>query len=102
MDQRLKLHEELCKLLNSRNAYFNPPESLKLNFPCIKYSIAAVDQKFANNMTYLATNRYELILIDFEPDSEFIAEIIAKFPMCKFDRSYVVDELYHFVFTLYY
>jgi len=34
-DRRLKLHEILCGILNTRNAYFQPPESVKMNYPAI-------------------------------------------------------------------
>ena len=38
MDRRLQLHEELCSVLGSRNVYFQPPETIKLTYPCIIYS----------------------------------------------------------------
>ena len=32
MDRRLKLHEELCDILGSRNVYFQPPETVKMKY----------------------------------------------------------------------
>ena len=29
MAERLKLHQELCELIGSKNVYFDPPESIK-------------------------------------------------------------------------
>ena len=102
MVSRLELHEELCEILGIRNVYFQPPESLKMEYPCVKYSISGLDHKRANNMIYKNTNRYELIVIDREPDSEIHNLILQHFPMCSFSTSYTADNLYHNVLTLYY
>lgn len=45
MANRLNLHEEFATLLGSNNVYFQPPESVKLNYPCIKYSRVGIDSK---------------------------------------------------------
>lgn len=100
MASRLKLHEELCVILGTRNVYFQPPSSM--NHPCIKYSRADVDKDNANNKPYRSTNRYTIIVIDRDPDSEIPDKILNHFPMCSFDRFYTSDNLNHTVLTLYY
>lgn len=102
MASRLHLHEELCTLLDSRNVYYNPPESVKLQYRCIKYSLSGVDIKRANDKIYNTKNRYELILIDQDPDTAYHDKILNHFQMCSFDRSYKADNLNHFVYTIYY
>lgn len=102
MASRLELHEELCDLLESRNVYFQPPESVKMKYPCIKYSLSGVNAKRANDEIYQSTNRYELIVIDPNPDSDIWQKILKRFPMCSFDRPYVADNLNHFALTLHY
>lgn len=102
MASRLKLHEELCVLLGSRNVYFQPPESIKLNYPCIVYSRTGVAKLNADDKSYKSTNEYTLTHIDFNPDSELPDEIINHFPMCRFVRSYASDNLNHNVLSLYY
>lgn len=102
MASRLNLHEELCALLGSRNVYFNPPEAVKLKYPCIKYSIAGMDTKRANNSIYSNKLRYTITVIDDDPDSEIYARILPHFKMCSFDRTYPANNLNHFVLTLYY
>ena len=37
MDRRLELQSELEKILGSRNVYYQPLPSLKLQYPCIVY-----------------------------------------------------------------
>lgn len=102
MASRLKLHEELCALLGSRNVYYQPPTQIKMEYPCIRYSLSGIDQKRANNANYKNTSKYELMLIDYDPDSTFVQKILESFSMCSFDRSYSSNNLNHFVFTLYY
>lgn len=102
MASRLTLHEVFCTILNSRNVYFQPPESLKIEYPCIKYSVSGVDVKRANDHLYLTKMRYEVIYISKNPDSMLVEEILKRFPMSRFDRTYIADNLYHNVFTIYY
>ena len=102
MASRLKLHEELCGLLGSRNVYFQPPESLKLNYSCIVYALSGIDRNNANNKAYKTDKRYELTIIDYDPDSELPDKILMHFPKCSFDRMFVSDNLNHWFLTLYY
>lgn len=102
MASRHELQEELCLILGSRNVYFNPPESIKMKYPCIKYSLSGIDLKRANDRNYKNTNRYEVIVIDDDPDGIIHEKILMHFPMCRFDRGYIADNLNHKVITLYY
>ena len=101
MDSRLKLQELLEKLLESKNVYYQPPENLKMSYPAIRYSRTKIDKKVANNSAYMLTNCYEIIVIDPKKDNPVIEKLL-KLPMCKFDRTYISDNLNHYVFTLYY
>lgn len=96
------MHEELCVILENRNVYFQPPESLKLQYPCIVYHKSGVDKLNADDKTYKNTNEYTLTIIDHNPDTEIPDRILNHFPMCRFDRSYTSDKLNHYVLTLYY
>ena len=40
---RLILHDELITLLGSSNVYFQPPTSIKMNYPCIIYKLDDVE-----------------------------------------------------------
>lgn len=102
MASRLDLHEEFCNVLGTRNVYYNSPESVKMNYPCIRYNLAGLDTKFANNEIYNSIKKYEVTVIDKDPDSPIYDDIIRHFPMCRLDRVYVAANLYHYVITLYY
>lgn len=89
------------ELLESRNVYYNPPESVKMKYDAIVYTRAGIDNRFANNNVYNQSYRYEVTVITRDPDVS-IVDKISKLPMCSFDRSFVSNNLYHNVFTLYY
>ena len=101
MKNRLDLHEILCGILGSRNVYFQPPESVKMKYPAIVYSLNDIDNTFADDTVYTQTRAYQVIVIDEDPDT-LIAVEVSKLPTCKFTRSYETDNLNHFVFILYY
>lgn len=107
MSNRLSLNSIFCDILAdangkpTRNVYFQPPESIKMNYPAIRYSIKNIDTKFAANGIYAKKLCYEIIVIDKNPDS-VIPEKLLQLPYCSFDRYYVADNLNHYVFTLYY
>lgn len=101
MEDRLKLHEILVNILGSRYVYFQPPATLKMNYPCIIYSRSTGDTQFADNAPYTFKKRYQITYIDSNPDNNII-EKICKLPLCVYDRHYTADNLNHDVFNLYF
>lgn len=101
MLQRLELHKILCEILGSRNVYYQPPESVKMEYPAIVYSRDGIDNTFAENSVYKQDHQYQIIVIDKDPDSEIVAAV-SKMPMCRFVRHYEADNLNHDVFGIYY
>jgi hypothetical protein len=101
MASRLELHEVLCGILENRNAYFQPPASLKLKYPCIVYARDHHDIKYANDNPYTHAKRYKVTIIDYDPDSP-IPDKVAMLPTCKFVTSYKDDNLNHDVYELYF
>lgn len=102
MASRLELHEELCEILGTRNVYFQPPASVMMKYDAIRYSLADPNLKRANDGVYLKTNQYDGVVITYDPDSTIPDSILYHFPMCSFSKPYVVDNLNHFPFTIYY
>lgn len=101
MPNRVDLQAKLERILGSRNVYYQPPESIKINYPAIVYSRTDVDSIYANNKSYVNTNCYEIIVIDKRPNNETIEKLL-ELPYCSFDRHYVSDNLHHDVLILYY
>ncbi|MCD8159451.1 MAG: hypothetical protein LUD77_11395 [Clostridiales bacterium] len=101
MKNRLELHQILVDILGSENVYFQPPESVKLSYPCIIYNLNNINTRNADDRHYLLTNNYTITFISKDPDSEVPYSILG-LPMCSFDRSYTADNLNHWVFNIYY
>ena len=106
MNSRITLDEILADILGltepdgDRHTYFNPPPDVRMRYPAIKYSLNSFERKFANNGAYTTTPSYEIILIDENPDSEYVEKIL-QIPSCSFNRFYIADNLNHWVFTIY-
>jgi hypothetical protein len=101
MGLRLDLQELLVGILESGNVYFQPPENTKIEYPCIVYKRDFILLDWADNKSYLKSNRYLVTTIDRDPDS-LIPDKIAALPNCVYDRFYTVDNLNHNVFKLFF
>ena len=106
MNDRLVLDEVLAGIIGitesdgDRHIYLNPPPSVRMRYPAIKYSLNNIDSKFANNGVYKFAPSYQVILIDDDVDTKYL-EPILRIPHCRFDRFYIADGLNHWVFTIY-
>lgn len=102
MASRLELQTRLESLLGSRNVYFQPPSSVTISYPCIIYTIGNGVAKRANNSLYNYTTNYQITIIYKQPKIEIIEKVLSTFQMSKLDRTYVSDNLYHYIFTIYF
>ena len=97
MNNRLELHEFLKQILGSDNAYYDPPSSVRMKYPAIRYILDNGINHRANNLKYMNSYRYTCTLIDQDADSG-IAKKMFKNSEFVFDRHYIADNLHHFVF----
>lgn len=102
MGKRLQLQAELMQVLGSNNVYFQPPETLKMKYPCIRCVKVRPMVDHADNMKYFHMNHYELTVIDTDPDTEIPERLAEHFPYCSIDRYYTADNLTHCSLDLYY
>lgn len=63
MRSRLEFDDILVSILGKPNVYFQPPASVKMSFPAIRYKLNNIDTRNANNKHYLKNASYEVILI---------------------------------------
>ena len=101
MAQRLELQTLLRGLLGSSNVYFQPPPSKQIEYPCIVYARSDEEVDHADNVPYNRRMRYQVTVIDANPDSDIPAKIGA-LPLCSFDRHYTADNLNHDVYQLFF
>ncbi len=103
MDPRPEVHQLLKALFDDdAHVYHQPPESVKLKYPCIVYKMTDIPVNHADNLHYVEHRTYQLTVIDPDPDSKLREKVASSLKWCSFSRSYVADNLNHFVFTLYY
>ena len=50
MASRPELQTKLEELLGNRNVYYQPPESVKIEYPAIVYSKIRIDTRSADNI----------------------------------------------------
>ena len=100
-ERRIELNSILKEILGSDNVYYQPPENLKLKFPCIIYELEGKDVKFADDGKYTSKRKYSVTIVDKNPDTE-IPERLEQLPLTRFNRRYVADNIYHSVYSLYY
>lgn len=100
MNSRHELHKALVEIMDNNKVYYQPPESIKLVYPCIIYKLGNIRKIHADNGAYIRETSYTITLIDTNPDSLYIDKILA-LPYSSYDRSYVASNLHHYVFTIY-
>jgi hypothetical protein len=101
MPSRLELQSLLLDLLGSSNVYFQPPSNVQMQYPAIVYKRDDIRTEFADNKPYKHKKRYQVTVMDRDPDSD-IHEKVAALPLCSYDRSYTADNLNHDVFNLFF
>ena len=99
MAPRLQLHDILKAFTD--NVYFQPPENITLEYPCIIYQRDYAETMFADDIPYNHTLRYVVTVIDRDPDSDIPGKV-ALMPMCLFNRFFTSDNLNHDVFRVYF
>jgi len=101
MGSRLELHTLLTSLLGTSPAYYQPPESVKLTYPCIVYRRSDIRVDYANNKPYAMRKEYTLTVITQNPDSTLPEEIMM-LESARHERAFVVDGLNHTTITIFY
>lgn len=101
VEGRRELQAKLVEILGSNNVYYQPPESIKLKYPCIVYFRSTIPTKRADNKVYKADFCYTITLIGTEPQNPTILKLLTAFDNIKYDRNFITNSLYHDTFTLY-
>lgn len=101
METRELLQTKLEEILGSDYVYFQPPESIKMEYPCIIYQLQSYDVRYADNIAYKSKKRWRLMVVDKDPDSK-IADELMKMSYCYFDRFFAKDGLNHWSLSLYF
>lgn len=95
---RLKLQKKLETLCP--NVYFQPPDSVKLKYPCIIYHFKGSNDKFANNHEYISNMKYDATLITQKPNDPLIISVSKVTDYTRLNTSFIQDQLNHYKYTI--
>lgn len=100
--KRLEFHQKLIDTLGTGyKVYFQPPETLKMTYPCVVYSRQYIESVHADNIDYLDSRQYNVVLISRDPDDEAVDKLLA-FPNSRYRNGYTAEGLRHDAFEIYY
>lgn len=99
--KREELNEIFVEFLGTRNVYFQADENTGMQYPAIVYEIDGQDVIHADNNAHRRIDRYQVTLIDRNPDVP-VREKIETLPLCTFSRAFALEGLNHRIYTLYF
>lgn len=108
MDGRLKLQDDLEKtqglafdsILNGPAVYFQPPPTVEMVYPCIRYKKDGGRIRHADNNPYKTWKKYLITIIDPNPDS-IIPDEVSKLSGVSYVQNYTANGLHHTVYSVY-
>lgn len=98
---RVELDRILRSTLGTSNVYFDPPESFKLKYPCIVYSLSGRTENFADGSRYYDIKRYTMIYITKDADDPMV-DTLDELKYCRLSRPYTSDGLFHYAYDIYF
>ena len=93
------LRTKIMDYSGAERVYFQPPPAIQIRYPCIIMKHEGWQFEYGDNLNYLKTVRYQFIVMSTVIDDPLF-ETIAEYPGMSYDRNYVSDGVYHYVFTL--
>ena len=96
---RVELQELLKEYCDT--VYFQPPSSIRINYPCIVYSRSTDYLNRANNSLYMKEKMYRVTVMDKNPDSD-IADRLQELPWAVIISRDVIDNIYQTTLNIYY
>ena len=101
MDRRQKLSKALKEVTGLSKIYYAPETNTNMEYPCIRYELTDRVFENANNKKYIGNTVYTVIYISRKPDTNsVICDAIESLDYTQFERCYVANGLYHYVYTI--
>jgi hypothetical protein len=101
MGTRLEFQTVLAGLQDGLHVYYQPPENVSVQYPCIVYNRDYQQVDFADNSPYFRKTRYQVTVIDSNPDS-LIPDLVSSLPLSRAVRHFTTAGLNHDIFNVYF
>lgn len=109
LQQKTDYIQSSLKELGIPYVYFEPPENVRLQYPCAVFKRGTNSSRNADNRVYKLDNSYDLTYISRVPDDQMsniimVGDATHKPPFRKLRhiRHYVADGMHHDQYKLYY
>lgn len=86
--------EAKLNLLLSR-VHLDPPPEVMLKYPCLIIDDDGLSTVRADNSVYKKDYRKTLMYVTRDPDCDKLIDALLSLDYCSYDRSAIVDNLYH-------
>lgn len=83
------------------HVYFNPPEGIRMEYPCVRITRTGVYTMRAENGNYLMFDRYSYVYITQDPEDPNIHGILKLFTRIRHASTVTKDNLYNENYVLY-
>ena len=93
--------DAILRHIRGASVYFQPPENVRMLYPCIRYERDRSYDIFADDNKYLRYRGYMITSISKDPDDPVLDQL-EKLRMCTYVRHYVADNLNHDVYLIYF
>ena len=101
MRPRSDFYNILSSLFPNAKVYHQNPPNTGMVYPCVLYFKVSENSKFADNNPYFRTNRWNVTYITSDP-KDFRGDVLGDLEMSRFDRVYKTNNLYHYVYIVYF
>ena len=81
------------------HVYFQPPENVKLSYPCFVYTYDGVETLYASGKPYLRFDTYTVTYITKKVNPVLVKSMM-KLSKVEFDRHFTSENLHHYVFIV--
>ena len=97
------LQKDLQDLMGNKvKVYYQPPENIKLQYPCIIFELNDAYSIHADNIPYMKIKRYSVTLITLDADNEEYVDKLLSMPRSSMERQFINERLVHVLFNIYY
>ena len=98
-ERRLLFDEMIKEVTGLTHVYYDPPESVLMEYPAIVYKKTKMPALYANNKKYVKSIAFEVQVICEDPDTIYVDKV-QDIKFSAFDRHFVADDLHHDVLTI--